>query len=585
MSIINDLYSEFILIKKKRFVLLEGDPATYERLQSIKVEYGNDLSWMIPFPGDWHFLKNFQEVLLKIYFDAGLSDLAKASGYLPNSIGGNFKRTHHFLLEVWESLYRLFLSLFLSKEAPADFVEYASNWIKSFPQSQDQESAFRNLNQLLSDLSEKYTDLHKEFELHMEQQHETAKFWLRFIFDDCFAYIALYFAIRSGKWDLRVAAIKHMAALFTAFDRPKYQKLIPQHLVDMLTIPEEVLSNLKKGGFTVSVTGRPCHSIGIDEAHEMCINRECKEFIKRPSADYINRTALFLPIRASALTNMEDKIFPERKSTGGVKTITTIYATESECKKLESNIRCQLEKLKSSAITQTGQLHHLFNQKLPTPQQVQDLMNFRDIGQTEYERRVDYYIIRNSSVKPPNLLTFTERQTRRKKGSEIERERKLQIECWKKRVAFATNTGLEVNTTYQQCLELPRAIATFDGKPVKGNKSNITKVVQKRYEKATPPIISTSLKPGWVPDSVVMEGMFLINITPWSAHKSIGEYADFLIKQHIIPHFRNVTREVHLLFDDPILVRNRVPSTLKESIGIKPTKSPMTTVVLIFPQT
>ena len=67
LNIINDLYQEFVLTKKKKWILLEGDQATYEHLQSIKIEYGNDLSWMIPFPGDWHFLKNFQEVLIKIY--------------------------------------------------------------------------------------------------------------------------------------------------------------------------------------------------------------------------------------------------------------------------------------------------------------------------------------------------------------------------------------------------------------------------------------------------------------------------------------------------------------------------------------
>ena len=63
-------------------------------------------------------------------------------------------------------------------------------------------------------------------------------------------------AIRSGNWDLRMGAIKSMAALFTAFDRPKYQKLIAQHIVDLLTISEEVSSHLKKGGFTVSIGGR-----------------------------------------------------------------------------------------------------------------------------------------------------------------------------------------------------------------------------------------------------------------------------------------------------------------------------------------
>ena len=115
LSIINNLYNEFIATKKQTLVLLEGDQATYVRLQSLKAEYGSDLSWFIPFPGDWHILKNYQEVLVKIYFEAGLLDLAKSSGYTPTSITSNFKRTHHFLMEVWESLYRFILSLFLKK--------------------------------------------------------------------------------------------------------------------------------------------------------------------------------------------------------------------------------------------------------------------------------------------------------------------------------------------------------------------------------------------------------------------------------------------------------------------------------------
>ena len=68
-----------------------------------------------------------------------------------------------------------------------------------------------------------------------------------------------------------MASIKSMAALFSAFDRQKYQKLIPQHITDLLTIPKDDLSKLESEGFTVSIKGRPCHSIGVDEAHEMCI--------------------------------------------------------------------------------------------------------------------------------------------------------------------------------------------------------------------------------------------------------------------------------------------------------------------------
>lgn len=111
-----------------------------------------------PFQGTGIFLKNFQEVLIKIYFDAGLSELAKASGYQPNSIGCNFKRTHHFLLETWESLYRHFLHLFMSNQVPPDFMTYTSEWIKSFPPSKDQNNTLRNLSQLLDDLTDKYPD-------------------------------------------------------------------------------------------------------------------------------------------------------------------------------------------------------------------------------------------------------------------------------------------------------------------------------------------------------------------------------------------------------------------------------------------
>ena len=120
--------------------------------------------------------------------------------------------------------------------------------------------------------------------------------------------------------------------------------------------------------------------------------------------------------------------------------------------------------------------------------------------------------------------------------SEVEKERKTQIQCWKKRVAFATRTGTQLNKAYEQCIELPHAIATSNGQLNKGTKANTITVYDKRYQ-CSPPIITTSYPPGWVPSAVVMKGMFFINISPWSAHTNIGEYADFLLKQHILPHF------------------------------------------------
>ena len=162
LNIVNQLYLELVA-KNIKCVLLEGDQATYKSLPSIKAEYGNDLKWMVPFPGDWHILKNFQEVPIKIYYDAGLKELAIASGYQPNSVGCNFKRTHNFLLEAWESMYHHFMSLFLTNEAPTYFQEYVSNWITSFPSAENLESTFRNLKEMLSDHSEKYQDFQEDF--------------------------------------------------------------------------------------------------------------------------------------------------------------------------------------------------------------------------------------------------------------------------------------------------------------------------------------------------------------------------------------------------------------------------------------
>ena len=201
----------------------------------------------------WHFLKNYQEVLLKIYQDAGLSDLAKASGYQSNSIGSNFRRTHHFLLETWMSLYQHFLSLFLSRKAPPDFLDYVIKWMKSFPPSKHQQGTFRNLKQLVEDVSDKYKDFHTDFKKFIEEQSErnqTWKFRSQYVFQDCFAYVSLYIATRSSKWDLRTAAIKSMASLFTAYDRPNYQKLIGQHMNDLHNMPQEVLNHLRSGECT-----------------------------------------------------------------------------------------------------------------------------------------------------------------------------------------------------------------------------------------------------------------------------------------------------------------------------------------------
>lgn len=113
---------------------------------------------------------------------------------------------------------------------------------------------------------------------------------MQFVFQDAMAYISLSLAIRSGDWNLRMASIKSMSAVFTAFDHPNYQKLISQHLINVQNMPGPIIAMFKQGAFAVSITGKPWHSVAIDECHEMLINKDCKSSIVRP-LQYINRVA------------------------------------------------------------------------------------------------------------------------------------------------------------------------------------------------------------------------------------------------------------------------------------------------------
>ena len=99
-----------------------------------------------------------------------------------------------------------------------------------------------------------------------------------------------------------------MAPLFVAYDRKTYQKLVPHHLADIQKYPQSVLNCLKEG-FTVSISGSKGHSVAIDEAHEMCVNRDMKMAIVRPTMSYLQKTSLFMRYRNN-YTALLKQLFP-----------------------------------------------------------------------------------------------------------------------------------------------------------------------------------------------------------------------------------------------------------------------------------
>ena len=81
IDILDLLKNEMKVGETTMHLLVEGDAKIYTILQDLKVTYGEELEWLIPFPGDFHILKNYQEVILKIFFQPGLKQIASNAGF------------------------------------------------------------------------------------------------------------------------------------------------------------------------------------------------------------------------------------------------------------------------------------------------------------------------------------------------------------------------------------------------------------------------------------------------------------------------------------------------------------------------
>lgn len=324
-------------------------------------------------------------------------------------------------------------------------------------------------------------------------------------------------------------------------------------------MPPALLHYFQKGGFALSISGRALHSVGLDECHEMLFNRHAKETLTNPSREYVQQYGKYIPTRiknmklAQSQYLSDDSIADEPKAAKSI-----IFPEDPVCIKSEGNIQCQMKKIAESElipdhIDNNRGLINPFRKLKASAAQNHDLMNFNNIGSSLFENWIEAYILKNPSVKAPmkrkRLLTLsTPKKGNKKKVASLEREMRIVQKCMRRKIAFAIQTGGIPDVMGEQYIALPRALCDIDGMPVSGQKSLITNFYKRRYGDMD--LIMDSFPSNWAPDTVILEGMFLVNIKPLSMHKTMAHYGDFLLKRYVKPYLKKGCKEFHLLFDN-----------------------------------
>ena len=64
-------------------------------------------------------------------------------------------------------------------------------------------------------------------------------------------------------------------------------------------------------------------------------------------------------------------------------------------------------------------------------------------------------------------------------------------------------------------------------------------------------VIVPAFPPGWIPDVVILEGMFMTQTSPIPTMSYMTDYVQYLLTRFVRPHFAAGAKEVHVVFDNP----------------------------------
>ena len=139
-------------------------------------------------------------VLMKVYYGAGLRELAKNSGYHGNTLKlveqcSNFKQTHYFLLQACKAMCREMLHMYINTRTTIA-MDASCIFLSSIQTKNSPKNVFKRISELVQDTQTE--EQFMKFVKQMDDNDKTRRFWAQFIFTYCFCYFSLYSAVRSS---------------------------------------------------------------------------------------------------------------------------------------------------------------------------------------------------------------------------------------------------------------------------------------------------------------------------------------------------------------------------------------------------
>lgn len=172
------------------------------------------------------------------------------------------------------------------------------------------------------------------------------------------------------------------------------------------------------------------------------------------------------------------------------------------------------------------------------PDVAHDLLNARTMGQKDYEIAVQFYFFKKASIKfqkrKRKLLTFTNTQKKRRKPSLASQEQRTVTFCTKQAIAWAQQHSTSADCIGMQFVEQPRALVDVNNKPTKGQKSYTKNQLSTRYSS----ILCKRVPENWVPEMVVLDGMFNIHVKPFGGNGTYQDHVKMLLRRFVQPHFK-----------------------------------------------